>query len=59
MISPFTAKHPNNPVHGVKRLDDGANEGKTPALSDGQARKLLEVLAARIPRITINDGLDN
>jgi site-specific recombinase XerD len=32
----------DNPVHGVKRPTEGANEGKTPALSDGQARKLLE-----------------
>ena len=32
----------DNPVHGVKRPTEGANEGKTPALSDGQARKLLD-----------------
>ena len=32
----------DNPAHGVKRPSEGANEGKTPALSDGQARKLLE-----------------
>ena len=32
----------DNPVHGVKRPTEGANEGKTPALSDDQARKLLD-----------------
>ncbi len=32
----------DNPVHGVRRPTEGANEGKTPALSDGQARKLLD-----------------
>jgi integrase/recombinase XerD len=31
-----------NPVAGVKRPGDGANEGKTPALSDDQARMLLQ-----------------
>ena len=31
----------DNPVHGVKRPTEGANEGKTPALSDDQARMLL------------------
>ncbi len=31
-----------NPVDGVKRPMARANEGSTPALSDGQARKLLE-----------------
>lgn len=31
-----------NPVKGVSRPKDGANEGKTPALSDDQARLLLE-----------------
>lgn len=30
-----------NPVMGVKRPDEGANEGKTPALGDEQARRLL------------------
>ena len=33
---------PDNPVHGVSRPKEGANEGKTPALGDAQARKLLE-----------------
>jgi len=33
---------PDNPVHGVARPKEGANEGKTPALGDAQARKLLE-----------------
>ena len=32
---------PHNPVKGVKRPRADANEGKTPALSDLQARKLL------------------
>ena len=32
----------SNPVSGVKRPGDGANEGKTPALSDDQARMLLQ-----------------
>jgi integrase/recombinase XerD len=31
-----------NPVDGVKRPGEGANEGKTPALSDAQAKRLLE-----------------
>ena len=31
----------HNPVSGVKRPSEGANEGKTPALSDAQAKKLL------------------
>ncbi|MGE3310692.1 MAG: tyrosine-type recombinase/integrase [Limisphaerales bacterium] len=30
-----------NPVNGVKRPGEGANEGKTPALSDAQAKRLL------------------
>ena len=32
----------HNPVRGVKRPRSDANEGKTPALGDGQARALLE-----------------
>lgn len=32
----------NNPVAGVKRPTEGANEGKTPALSDDQAKELLQ-----------------
>jgi integrase len=32
----------DNPVRGVKRPRVDGNEGKTPALSDGQARALLE-----------------
>lgn len=32
----------SNPVAGVKRPTEGANEGKTPALSDDQARALLK-----------------
>jgi site-specific recombinase XerD len=31
----------HNPVKGVKRPPEGANEGKTPALSDDQAKRLL------------------
>jgi integrase/recombinase XerD len=31
-----------NPVDGVKRPAEGANEGKTPALSDAQAKRLLQ-----------------
>lgn len=33
---------PHNPVKGVKRPGDDANEGKTPAIGDAQARRLLE-----------------
>lgn len=32
----------HNPVKGVMRPTEGANEGKTPALSDAQAKQLLE-----------------
>ena len=32
----------SNPVDGVKRPGEGANEGKTPALSDAQAKRLLQ-----------------
>jgi site-specific recombinase XerD len=35
----------NNPVTGVSRPKEGANEGKTPALSDAQARALLKAPA--------------
>jgi site-specific recombinase XerD len=31
----------DNPVHGVERPKEGANQGKTPALSDAQATELL------------------
>lgn len=31
----------HNPVHGVERPTEGANEGKTPAISDGEARLIL------------------
>lgn len=31
-----------NPVSGVKRPSEGANEGKTPAMGDDQMRRLLE-----------------
>ncbi len=30
-----------NPVNGVRRPKEGANEGKTPALADAQAKRLL------------------
>src|ERR1700722_3513941 len=33
---------PHNPVDGVKRPSEGANEGKTPAIGDAQARLLLD-----------------
>jgi integrase/recombinase XerD len=36
----------HNPVRGVKRPRVDGNEGKTPALSDGQARALLEAPSA-------------
>ena len=32
----------DNPTHGVARPKEGANEGKTPAISDAQAAALLE-----------------
>ncbi len=32
----------HNPVNGVKRPKEGANEGKTSALSDAQAKRLLD-----------------
>jgi len=32
----------HNPVNGVARPTEGANEGKTPAISDSQARRLLD-----------------
>lgn len=32
----------HNPIKGVKRPTEGANEGKTPALGDDQARALLD-----------------
>ncbi|MCI0558568.1 MAG: site-specific integrase [Nitrososphaera sp.] len=32
----------HNPVTGVERPSEGANEGKTPALSDKQVRALLD-----------------
>ncbi len=32
----------HNPVTGVERPSEGANEGKTPAISDAQARALLD-----------------
>lgn len=33
---------PHNPVDGVKRPSEGANEGKTPAIGDAQAKALLD-----------------
>jgi site-specific recombinase XerD len=32
----------DNPVHGVERPKEGANQGKTPAISDAQAAALLD-----------------
>jgi len=37
----------HNPVDDVKRPSEGSNEGKTPALSDDQARLLLEAPAGK------------
>jgi integrase/recombinase XerD len=36
----------DNPVHGVERPKEGANQGKTPAISDAQAAALLEAPAS-------------
>ena len=36
----------DNPVNGVTRPKEGANEGKTPALSDAQAKRLLSIPSA-------------
>ncbi len=36
---------PHNVVDGVKRPTEDANEGKTPAIGDGQARALLDAPA--------------
>lgn len=33
----------DNPTLGVKRIKENSHEGKTPALSDGQARQLLDM----------------
>lgn len=41
-----------NPTSGVSRPHEGANEGKTPAISDAQARRLLDA-----PVITTLQGL--
>lgn len=41
-----------NPTSGVSRPNEGANEGKTPAISDAQARKLLDA-----PVVTTLQGL--
>jgi integrase/recombinase XerD len=37
---------PFNPADGVKRPNQGANEGKSPALGDGQAKAILEAPAS-------------
>ena len=42
----------HNPCDGVSRPKEGANEGKTPALSDAQARALLEA-----PDVSTGRGL--
>src|SRR5437867_309234 len=36
----------HNPVKGVERPNEGASEGKTPALSDSQAKQLVEAPTA-------------
>jgi len=41
---------PLNPVHGVERPKESANEGKTPALSVDQARRLLKAPPADTPK---------
>lgn len=41
-----------NPTSGVSRPNEGANEGKTPAISDAQARRLLDA-----PVVTTLQGL--
>ncbi len=41
-----------NPTSGVSRPNEGSNEGKTPAISDAQARKLLDA-----PVVTTLQGL--
>jgi site-specific recombinase XerD len=38
----------HNPVKGVARPKEGANEGKTPALSDAQAKRLLDAPLASL-----------
>jgi site-specific recombinase XerD len=45
---------PHNPVKGVERPNEGASEGKTPALSDVQARQLVEAP----PRTTLKGKRD-
>jgi site-specific recombinase XerD len=40
----------HNPVRGVKRPKADTNEGKTPALGDGQARALLEAPQVDTPQ---------
>ena len=40
----------NNPVSGVDRPAGGANEGKTPALGDAQARALLDMPSSSTPK---------
>jgi site-specific recombinase XerD len=44
----------DNPVHGVERPKEGANQGKTPAISDTQASALLEAP----PRSTLKGKRD-
>jgi len=45
----------DNPVHGVERPKEGANQGKTPAISDEQASALLEAPG----RVTIKGKRDS
>ncbi|MBL9169905.1 MAG: tyrosine-type recombinase/integrase [Verrucomicrobiales bacterium] len=40
----------HNPVKGVARPKEGSNEGKTPALSDAQAKRLLQTPDATTPK---------
>ena len=52
----------HNPVRGVKRPKFDANEGKTPALGDGQARALLDapppevLVQTRLKRLSRGDS---
>jgi site-specific recombinase XerD len=43
----------HNPVKGVSRPKEGSNEGKTPALSDAQAKRLLD---APLASLTAQEG---
>lgn len=46
----------SNPVDGVKRPTEGANEGKTPALPDAQAKRMLEATPANVEAMLRGDA---